>query len=185
MELGPDVYDELIDLLAPLMGTEDERRAWLIYALSGCPALEQINYSGPTRTFIIIMVSRLVNFGRFRGDPALWCLLKTIREHVGEDRQRRIDGLQAILNPPALPEAQVVLDDEQEFAYVQHRIAALKKIVLHKRIEITNLEVDLVIKDYDIQELLDREKDSLQRFEQELAALQQKEHELREKLGIE
>ena len=47
MSLDRDTLDELVTLLAPLMGNEQERRALLTQALVDVPVLDRIDYGGP------------------------------------------------------------------------------------------------------------------------------------------
>ena len=90
--LDPKTLREVVTLLRPLMSSERERRALLIQALRGCPALQQIHYSGPVDAFLVNAVQALYDYGEVEpGRPALRVLLETAREQVGSDRQRRID----------------------------------------------------------------------------------------------
>ncbi len=106
MRLDRNTLNELTDLLAPSMRSESARRALLIEALIDIPLLDQIEYGGSTRTFIINMISRLIDYGELAsGQPALWALMETVRAQVGPDKQRRIDALQPVLNPSGVAPA--------------------------------------------------------------------------------
>ncbi len=51
---------ELLDLLAPLMQREGERRAMLLEALGvGCPVLDRIEFGGPVHPFLLNMIDML------------------------------------------------------------------------------------------------------------------------------
>jgi hypothetical protein len=94
---------ELLNLLAPLLGSEEERRGLLQLALGlHCPVLQQLDFKGPVVTFILRMVAQLDTFGEIEpGKQALWALLEEVREQVGVDRQARIEALRPLLNTPS------------------------------------------------------------------------------------
>ncbi|MCC6974314.1 MAG: SUMF1/EgtB/PvdO family nonheme iron enzyme [Anaerolineae bacterium] len=87
--------DDLLNLLSPFMGTESERRAQITLAFgTDSPIERQINFSGATDVFILNLIRDLKRYGDFpEGTPALWTLMLSIRNQVGEDKQRQIDGL--------------------------------------------------------------------------------------------
>jgi Effector-associated domain 8 len=104
--LDPETLREVVTLLRPLMSSERERRALLTHALYGCPALQQIHYSGSVDAFLVNAVQALCDYGEVEpGRPALRVLLETAREQVGSDRQWRIDVvIRAVFgDAPALP----------------------------------------------------------------------------------
>ena len=100
---------EVVTLLVPLLGSEEERRALLSLALGlHCPVLAQLDFKGATEIFILRLIEKLEAFGEIEpGKPALWALLETVQERVGVDRQMRIDALQPLLNPPSSPRSPV------------------------------------------------------------------------------
>ncbi len=58
----------------------------------------QIDFDGPVGDFVTRLVAQLDEYGEVQpGKPALIALLETVREHVGVDRQGRIDALCAAL----------------------------------------------------------------------------------------
>ena len=100
---------EVVNLLVPLLGSEEERRALLSLALGlHCPVLAQLDFKGATEIFILRLIEKLEAFGEIEpGKPALWALLETVQERVGVDRQMRIDALRPLLNPPSSPRSPV------------------------------------------------------------------------------
>lgn len=94
-------YDELIDLLTPFLTTEPERRALVGTALFGVPVLDNLNYTCPTRIFIVELINKLEAYSEIEpGKQALWALLEEVRRKVGVDKQRRIDALYDVINSP-------------------------------------------------------------------------------------
>ncbi|MBN1283941.1 MAG: formylglycine-generating enzyme family protein [Anaerolineae bacterium] len=101
MELNRVALNEIVDLLAPLMESEQARRALLIQALVGEPLLDKIKWEGTPHEFVVVVVYQLATYGETRsGQEALWALLETARVHLGRDKQRRIDALYALFNRP-------------------------------------------------------------------------------------
>jgi hypothetical protein len=100
--LDTTTQQELLELLAPLLEREPDRRALLASALgTDCPVLHRIEWGGAVEPFILRMSEALARFGEAQpGQQALWMLLQAVRQRVGEDRQARIDALEPILNPP-------------------------------------------------------------------------------------
>lgn len=97
MQLDSNLLKEIAALLNPLMKSEPERRALLVQAFGvASPLLDDIDYGGSTRAFVLSIIQRLADYGEVGpGRPALWALLETVRDGglVGADRQRRIDAL--------------------------------------------------------------------------------------------
>lgn len=111
MRLDAKTLKELVAILAPFMKTESERRALLHEALGDSPLLKQIEYIGPSRSFVLNVISQLEAFGDIEpGKSALWALLEVVREQVGEDRRKRIDALGDILGPYAGKYVPITLD---------------------------------------------------------------------------
>ncbi len=99
--LDVNTQQQIIDLLTPLMASEQERRSLLIQAFSDHPLLRQIDYSGPTSAFLPILIHKLNQFGIVEdGRHALWVLLEVARGEVGVDRQQSIDALRPVFAPP-------------------------------------------------------------------------------------
>lgn len=92
--LTPAMVAELQDLVAPLMDTENERRAWVFQALGDCPLRERIRFGGSGADFSAQLIETLWKHGALPdGTPALRALLMTLRRQMGGERQRRIDTL--------------------------------------------------------------------------------------------
>lgn len=94
----------IIDLLTPLMATEQDRRAFLVLTLVDHALLAQIDFTGSTLNFLPSMVEKLYQFGKLDDSrPALWALLEVAREQVGLDEKHQIDALRPVfdLPPPA------------------------------------------------------------------------------------
>lgn len=97
--------DQIIDVLSPLMRTEQDRRTILTLSLVDYPLLDQIDFTGSTEDFLIRLVDQLDQYGKLdNGQPALWVLLTTVRGRVGGDQKQRIDVLCALFDlPPPKP----------------------------------------------------------------------------------
>ncbi len=98
--LDSAAQQELLNLLAPLMGSTEDRRALLSLALgTGCPVLNRIDFSGAVEPFILRITDKLAAFGDIEpGKPALGAVLEVVRERVGVDRQAPIDALLRLLS---------------------------------------------------------------------------------------
>ncbi|MBN1286389.1 MAG: metallophosphoesterase [Anaerolineae bacterium] len=104
MPLDRETLNELVDILTPLMKDELSRRALLTRAFIGNPILDQINYSGSSRTFATELISQLVNYGEIApGKSALWALLEVVYSNVGLDKRARIEALDDKVNVPSEP----------------------------------------------------------------------------------
>lgn len=91
---------ELVDLIAPLMDTEAERRTWLFQAFGDSPLRERIRLAGSATDFSAHLVESLWEHGALPdGSPALRTLLIALRSQVGGERQGRIDALVSTLWP--------------------------------------------------------------------------------------
>jgi len=67
---------QIIELLSPLMASEQDRRSLLILAFVNHPLVQQIDFSGTVASFVPALVDRLAQFGKLNdGRPALWMLL--------------------------------------------------------------------------------------------------------------
>lgn len=100
-DLDRETLNELVELLIPLMGNEQQRRALLTSAFLGySPGLLDIfDYSGSTNSFTVNLIRSLMDYGEVEGgESALEALLKTCRNYVGRDKQRRIDALMDVIS---------------------------------------------------------------------------------------
>lgn len=97
--------DQIIDVLSPLMRTEQDRHTILTLSLVDYPLLDQIDFTGSTEDFLIRLVDQLDQYGKLDdGQPALWVLLTTVRDRVGRDQKQQIDVLRALFDlPPPKP----------------------------------------------------------------------------------
>ncbi|MBN1286079.1 MAG: hypothetical protein JXB47_11835, partial [Anaerolineae bacterium] len=95
MGLSPELIKELVKLLSPLMDVPGERRALLLKVFgTELPILDEIEYGGPTDTFVTNLVRKLDEYGDVKpGKPALCKLLLTVRKKVGVDVRARIEAL--------------------------------------------------------------------------------------------
>jgi hypothetical protein len=105
LKLDNATQQELLALLAPPLGREDEREGFLALALGmDCPVLGRIDWGGAVEPFVLRMVGELARFGEVEpGKQALWKLLEAVRTRVGTDLQARIDALAPIVNRRSEP----------------------------------------------------------------------------------
>jgi hypothetical protein len=84
----PPLLNRLIELLSPLIRTEAERIALFTQAFTGKGEglLRGIEYGGSVNVFAYPTLDWLADH-RVEGEPALWLLMKTAREHVGLEQQ--------------------------------------------------------------------------------------------------
>lgn len=141
--------DELIDLLAPFLKSESDRRALLSTALFGVPVLDQINYASATDTFTTDLIDKLEAYSEIEpGKKALWAVLEEVRRKVGVDKQRRIDALDESINGPkphltppggsrARPVKVLIIDDEEDW---QTFIAKMLERLGHIYHKVNNFE---------------------------------------------
>jgi len=84
MTLDARSQQQIIELLSPLMVSEQDRRSLLILAFVNHPLVQQIDFSGDVASFVPALVDRLAQFGKLDdGRPALWVLLEVAREQIG------------------------------------------------------------------------------------------------------
>ncbi|WP_242046214.1 MULTISPECIES: XRE family transcriptional regulator [Calothrix] len=114
MSVNSELMQKILHLLRPLMENESQRRGYLFRALgTNTPVQYRLAFNTPTDDFIPNLVNELVVYGKTSsGKPALYALLKVIREDVGIDVQATIDALiveflpsaatQTISTPPHL-----------------------------------------------------------------------------------
>lgn len=103
----------IVDLVQPLCGTENERRALIDTIFVGALSKPNIDTSGAPLEFTRRLVFRLIDYGEIApGQPALWALLEIIRAQVGVDRQAQIDNLHDAIFASAVPAADYVVATE-------------------------------------------------------------------------
>ena len=121
--------DAIYTLLAPLMGTDPERRELIDYAFGSAHPLDrQIDFRGTTDTFTLNLIRVLDQYGESApGKPALWVLLEAIRGKVGVDKKQRIDSLRAAfhLPPPPLPDRVFVSYSRKNSAFALRLVSEL------------------------------------------------------------
>ncbi|HRE46929.1 MAG TPA: TIR domain-containing protein [Aggregatilineales bacterium] len=100
--MNPETIREISDLLMPLCGGEEERRALFLAALgSRHPLLAQITFSGAVGDFLPNALDRAYAYGMVsEADErnALWVFLLTAAEQMGADKQARIAALKRAVN---------------------------------------------------------------------------------------
>lgn len=98
-QLDAQTFKDIVGLLTPFMDTEDERQAILDSVFVGHATRPDIDLSGAPEAFTRSMIHTLIRFGEIEpGEQSLSALLRFIREQVGVDKQRRIDGWIAAAN---------------------------------------------------------------------------------------
>lgn len=94
LQLDTTTREALIDLLSPLMHTDNERRALLSLAFKNEPVYRQIDFEGSAGIFTANMIDKLVYFGGLSsGEQALFALLATVKSQVGVNKQKVIEDL--------------------------------------------------------------------------------------------
>jgi len=129
MTLDARSQQQIIELLSPLMASEQDRRSLLILAFVYHPLVQQIDFSGAVASFVPALVDRLAQFGKLDdGRPALWVLLEVAREQVGLDQKHRIDALRPAfeLPPPPRLDRLFISYSRQNERYAQRIVGDLK-----------------------------------------------------------
>jgi hypothetical protein len=104
MKMTPELFQQIVAALSPLMDDAQNRQMLVTGALFGSPVLQHLTWSGPARAFTIQLVQKLDTFGQIApGRPALLALLEEVRAGVGVDRQAEFDRLIAQLRGAAAP----------------------------------------------------------------------------------
>ena len=90
-----NIEAEIRDMLRPLMGDRDSRRARLTRAFAAYPGLlNRIGVDGDTGVFLDLMLNTLREYGEVEaGKPAVCVLLEVIRSEVGVRDKERIDEI--------------------------------------------------------------------------------------------
>ena len=108
LNLTRTTQKQLLRLLVPLLTNENSRDN-LIYAALGFTdrartLVADLDVSGSPHDFTISLIRQLASYGTVTDDEhgeieALWAVMLAVRDRVGENHQRTIDGLAAELNP--------------------------------------------------------------------------------------
>ncbi len=97
--MANSLFNKIVDILLPYMGTETVRQTRLVPILSDYKGIyNRIDWSGDAKTFTVRLVKQCEDFGDVEvGKPAQALLLEALRPEVGVDIQMQIDGLLAQL----------------------------------------------------------------------------------------
>jgi len=89
------VFRRIVDLLTPHFESEDARKTLILVTFSDCNVRRQIDFRGSAFEFVVRLVDILSRYEDYcvQGKPALIQLLESLREHVGMDKQQRIDAV--------------------------------------------------------------------------------------------
>ena len=91
--LDTTTFNELMQLLTPLMVDEATRRANLRLALPDS-LYQQIHFNSPAHPFTVQMIQALLQYGEVKpGKQAIIALLDVIHDQVGINKQREIEQL--------------------------------------------------------------------------------------------
>ncbi|MEH1923253.1 NACHT domain-containing protein [Nostoc sp.] len=101
LKLSAEIFNEIVDILRPLMNDEKNRTSLLNLAFGNdAPVLKNIDLSGNPQSFTSNMVCKLADYGEVAsGKQAIWALLEYVRSQyqVGVDIQKRIDDLHPLI----------------------------------------------------------------------------------------
>jgi tetratricopeptide (TPR) repeat protein len=90
---------ELVDLMAPHCDTVEARRALFAMALGlKHHLIKELNFEGRTDIFVVNSALPLLNADAEPGKTALWAVLETIYERVGNETKSRILALAPFAN---------------------------------------------------------------------------------------
>lgn len=110
LQLDTTTREALIDLLSPLMHTDNERQALLSLAFKAEPVYQQIDFDGSADTFITNMIDKLLHFGELAsGEQALFALLEIAKSRVGGNKQKIIEDLISHINAQSKQNSEPVL----------------------------------------------------------------------------
>jgi formylglycine-generating enzyme required for sulfatase activity len=102
--IASETLRQIYEILDPLLDDEVDRRPLLERALGfNHPVLGQIEFGGPTQSFVSRAVRKLIEYGEVsRGQQAIWAVLTYLRDEalVGTNIQEQISALEQIVNPP-------------------------------------------------------------------------------------
>jgi hypothetical protein len=103
----------IVQLIQPVCGTENERRALLDLIFAGASSKPDIDTSGAPLEFTRRLIFRVRDYGEVEpGKPALWALLEAIHPQVGIDKQTQIDALRPAIFAAAVPAADYIVATE-------------------------------------------------------------------------
>jgi hypothetical protein len=109
-QLSAATITTIVQLVQPVCGTENERRALLDLIFAGASSKPDIDTSGAPLEFTRRLIFRLRDYGEVEpGKPALWALLEVVRGQVGVDKQKQIDDLRPVLLTAVVPTAEYVI----------------------------------------------------------------------------
>jgi hypothetical protein len=93
-------YDEIVNLIEPLMRDRIAREQHVTYIFTGTgEQLPRIDYDGASRTVTERIVFKLAKYGKLKDTQALWSLLKaSISKEVGFVQQQQISAWETLLN---------------------------------------------------------------------------------------
>jgi hypothetical protein len=149
--LSQQTFREIIDILTPHFGGDDQRRALLISALGlGHPLLSQIDYTGNANTFTVNLVSRLNDYGQVApGQTALWAVLEEVSRNVGYDKQQRIKALAGLVNGTGSSQVSAGVNSSTGSSPFMHQPSAAKRaddpviiFISHKNAPLDNAILD-------------------------------------------
>lgn len=119
MALTRALFNQIIEILVPLVNTEPERQTLIQRAFYGEGIVGQITISGQAVTFATNCIERLRTYN---GDTAIMQLLNTIRNYyVGPDRAREIDIIvQALMTSTPVEASPATTDGQPALALPSH-----------------------------------------------------------------
>jgi len=87
-------FDDIKELLLPLVENYNERSAFIKSALYGCLVLRQIDWSGSSSVFANHLIQKLIDFGQCEPSrPAIVLLLEELKLETGFEKHNQIDVL--------------------------------------------------------------------------------------------
>jgi hypothetical protein len=91
--MNSDLFNRLVNFLIPHVGGGQQLPAFVLQALHNNPVLHGIQLASTPYEFTVNFVRALERFdGAPSGYPALVSVLQALREIVGEDNKKKIDG---------------------------------------------------------------------------------------------
>lgn len=107
MDLDRKLQRQIVQLLVPLVGDQDQQTALILGAFFGSAILDRIQIGTAPRDFAIHLVTACVRYGALEdGDDAVIALLDEIESRVGASQRQQIQQIRTTLQPP--PVKQVV-----------------------------------------------------------------------------
>jgi formylglycine-generating enzyme required for sulfatase activity/energy-coupling factor transporter ATP-binding protein EcfA2 len=99
----------LVDLLVPLVGTENSRLSVIGLAFAGAGNTPSIDVSGAATEFARRLVVSLQTYRLDTGEPALWALRQAIYNQIGQEQQKQFDALEKEIFAAVAPAANYVI----------------------------------------------------------------------------